>query len=135
MLDYVGLTRPYRIERAIIGLLASVAAMAIVVAAIWLAADGDLDGFGPRAHYFLYLLALLALAMGLVRWPWMAAASLILAMVDFAWGVGSYAVRHETLGAWSLLPPDKPEPQRFMWHALLQAVPVPLLQVASATGL
>jgi lysophospholipase L1-like esterase len=33
------------------------------------------------------------------------------------------------------LPPDKAEPQRFQWHALLQAVPIPSLRLTSATGL
>ena len=60
---------------------------------------------------------------------------LILALVDFGWGVGSYALRHSALGAASLLPPDKSEPQRFRWHALLQAVPIPSLRFTSATGL
>ena len=65
----------------------------------------------------------------------MAGALLILALVDFGWGVGSFSLRHSTLGGASLLPPDKSEPQRFQWHALLQAVPIPSLRFTSATGL
>src|SRR5262249_38353824 len=34
-----------------------------------------------------------------------------------------------------LLPPDKAEPHRFQWHALLQAVPIPGLQFTSNSGL
>ncbi|HEX9558461.1 MAG TPA: GDSL-type esterase/lipase family protein, partial [Reyranella sp.] len=66
---------------------------------------------------------------------WLAAAVLALAVIDFGWGVGSYALRQYTIGVMSLLPPDKVEPARFQWHALLQAVPVPSLQFTSATGL
>ena len=47
------------------------------------------------------------LAIALVRWPRLAGALLILALIDFGWGVGSYALRHSALGAASLLPTDK----------------------------
>jgi len=135
LLAYLGLRRPYRFERTIIVFAALVLAIAVILMAGYLAATGDLTAFGPRAQYFLYLLVLLALAVALVRWPWLAAALLVLAVIDFGWGVGSYALRHYTIGAMSLLPPDKVEPARFQWHALLQAVPVPSLQFTSATGL
>jgi lysophospholipase L1-like esterase len=135
MLAYVGLSRPYRFERAIIAFVAFVLAIAVLLAAGWLVAVGELTAFGPRAFYFLYLLALVLLVIALVRWPRIAGALLILALVDFGWGVGSYALRHAALGAASLLPPDKSEPQRFQWHALLQAVPIPSLRFTSATGL
>jgi lysophospholipase L1-like esterase len=135
MLAYVGFSRPYRFERAIIAFVALVLALAVLVAAGWLVAIEELTAFGPRAFYFLYLLALLVLVVALVRWPRLAGALLILALVDFGWGVGSYALRHAALGAASLLPPDKSEPQRFQWHALLQAVPIPSLRFTSATGL
>jgi lysophospholipase L1-like esterase len=135
MLAYVGFSRPYRFERAIVVLVALVLAVAVLLAAGWLVAVEELTTFGPRAFYFLYLLALLVLAIALVRWPRLAGALLILALVDFGWGVGSFALRHSVLGAMSLLPPDKSEPQRFQWHALLQAVPIPSLRFTSATGL
>jgi hypothetical protein len=135
MLAYVGFSRPYRFERAIIAFVALVLAFAVLLAAGWLVAIEELTAFGPRAFYFLYLLALLVLAVALVRWPRIAGVLLILALVDFGWGIGSYALRHAALGAASLLPPDKSEPQRFQWHALLQAVPIPSLRFTSATGL
>ena len=135
MLAFVGLGRPYRFERAIIAVVAFVGAIAVLLAAGWLLAIQELTAFGPRAFYFLYLLALLLLAIALIRWPRLAGALLILALVDFGWGVGSYVLRHSALGAASLLPPDKVEPQRFQWHALLQAVPIPALHFTSATGL
>ena len=135
MLAYVGLDRPYRFERAIIAVVAFVVAIAVLLMAGLFVAIQELTAFGPRAVYFLYLLALLLLAVALVRWPRLAGALLILALVDFGWGVGSYALRHSTLGAASLLPPDQADPQRFQWHALLQAVPIPSLRFTSATGL
>ena len=135
MFAYVGFSQPYRFDRAIIACAALVLALAVLVAAGWLAASGDLTAFGPRAFYFVYLLALLVLAVALGPWPRIAGALLILALVDFGWGVGSYALRHAALGGASLLPPDKSEPPRFQWHALLQAVPIPSLRFTSATGL
>ena len=135
VLAYIGLRRPYRFERAIVAALALVLAIAVILVAGCLVAIGELTSFGPRTCYFLYLLVLLALAVTLVRWPWLAAALLVLAVIDFGWGVGSYALRHYTIGASSQLPADKAEPARFRWHALLQAVPVPSLQLTSATGL
>ncbi len=135
MLAHVGLSRPYRFERAIIAVVALVVVLAVLLTAGWLVAIEELTAFGPRAFYFLYLLGLLVLVIAFLRWPRLAGALLILALVDFGWGVGSYALRHSALGAASLLPPDKSEPQRFRWHALLQAVPIPSLRFTSATGL
>ena len=89
MLAYVGLNRPYRFERAIIAVVALVGAIAVVLVAGWLAAIQDLTASGRRAGYFLYLLALLLLAIALVRWPRLAGALLMLALIDFGWGVGS----------------------------------------------
>ena len=129
MLAYVGLSRPYRFERAIIALVALVLVLAVLLTAGWLVAIEELTAFGPRAFYFLYLLALLVLAIALVRWPRLAGALLILALIDFGWGVGSYVLRHSALGAASLLPPDKSEPQRFQWHALAAGRSHPLAAV------
>jgi hypothetical protein len=132
---YVGLGRPYRFERAIPVLLALVLAVAIVAAASWLVAIDELRSVGPRARYFFYLLALLALVIALVRWPWLATVLLVLTAIDFTWGIGSFTLEHAGFATASLLPPDKAEPQRFQWHALLQAVPIPSLRLTSATGL
>ena len=105
MLASVGFSRPFRFERAIIAGLALVLALAVLLAAGWLVAIEELTAFGPRAFYFLYLLALLGLSIVLVRWPRIAGGLLILALIDFGWGVGSYALRHSALGGASLLPP------------------------------
>jgi len=135
MLTYLGLNRPYRFERAIIACVTLVLAIAVLLVAGRLVAIEELTAFGPRAVYFLYLLGLLVLVIAFLRWPRLAGALLVLALIDFGWGVGSYALRHSALGAASLLPPDKSEPRRFQWHALLQAVPIPSLRLISTTGL
>lgn len=135
MRAYFGLVRPYRFERAIIAAIAIVVAVAIAATACWLIGLDELHARGPRADYFLYLLVLLGLAVMLVRWRWIAGALLILAIIDFAWGAGAYAMRRAGAEVVSLLPADKPEPPRFQWHALLQAVPIPSLRLTSATGL
>jgi hypothetical protein len=134
LLAYVGLARPYRFERALLALAALVLALAVVAVVAWLAAIGELTGFGPRAHYFLYVLTLLVLALALLRWRWLAAILLVLALVELAWGVGSFEMQRGS-GQASLLPRDKAEPQRFQWHVLLQAAPIPSLELTSATGL
>ncbi len=73
--------------------------------------------------------------MALVRWPRLAAALLVLALVEFAWGVGSHVLQRSGQAVASLLPPLAAEPERFRWHALLQAAPIPGLGFTSPTGL
>jgi hypothetical protein len=125
---YFGLRRPYRFERVIPAALAVLLAIAVAIAVAWLWAIGELSA-GPRAIYFLYLAAVLALALAFVRWPKLASVLLALAALDFFWGVGSYG------SAAPLLPPLHAEPTRFRWHPLLQVVPLPSLQIVSPTGL
>jgi hypothetical protein len=135
MLGYLGLTPPFRFARAMVALPALLAALAVIAAGLALMARGQLTAFGPRAAYFLYLLVLLVLALALLRWPRAAGALMALAVLEFAWGLGSYALRHVTPGQMSLLPPDAADPPRFAWHALLQAVPMPSLQIRTSNGL
>ena len=101
--------------------------------AAWLFGRGELLVSGPRTDYFLYLAALLALVLVLARWPRLSGVLLVLACVEFAWGLGSWALAPP--GSPSLLPPVSAEPARFQWHPLLQAVPAPGLAFTSATGL
>jgi hypothetical protein len=125
---YFGLARPYRFERVIPSLIALVLMIALAVAAFWLWSIGELAP-GPRANYFYYLGGVLVLALALVRWPKIAAILLVLAAFDFFWGIGSWG------SAAPLLPPLQAETPRFRWHALLQVVPIPSLQIVSPTGL
>lgn len=135
ILAYAGLRRPYRFERAIPVLCALFLALVVVAAAGWLAATDRLAHGGPRAHYFLYLLVLLALVLVLARWPRLATVVLVLALVDLSWGLGSRVLIKAGYAVPALLPPVDAEPQRFQWHASLQAVPIPSLRVTSPTGL
>lgn len=135
ILAYVGLGRPRRFERAILGLLALLLLVVVIAAAASLAAADDLAAGGPRSLYFLYLLTLLAAGVALLRWPPLAAALLILALVDLSWGVGSHVLQRTGHAVVSLLPPVAAEPARFQWHASLQAVPIPSLKITSPTGL
>src|ERR1700730_2266985 len=91
MLAHVGLSRPYRFERAIIAFVAFVLAIAVLLAAGWLVAIEELTALGPRAFYFLYLLALLVLAVALVHWQRLARGFLIPSLGGFVSGVGSLA--------------------------------------------
>ncbi|MGQ0585476.1 MAG: SGNH/GDSL hydrolase family protein [Reyranella sp.] len=135
ILAYVGLRRPYRFERAIPALLAVLLSFVVVVSAAWLATVDELTAGGPRAVYFLYLLVLLALVIALVRWPRLAPVLLVLAVADLFWGVGSHALHRAGYADGSLLPPNVAEPERFQWHDLLQATPIPSLKITSPTGL
>ncbi|MBX9943891.1 MAG: hypothetical protein K2Y40_07410 [Reyranella sp.] len=132
-LAYAGLRRPYRFERAIPCLVAALLLLAVIAAAAWLTAIGELAAGGPRLLYFLYLLALLIAALAVVRWPALSGTLLVLAAVELLGGMGSWALTPR--GSPSLLPPAMAEPPRFQWHPLLQAVPVPDLAITSATGL
>jgi lysophospholipase L1-like esterase len=134
-LSHFGLSRPYRFERIILAGLAVVLGMLAVGAALWMRSIGELPVSGPRGEYFLYLLALLVLAIGLVRWPWVAGMLLALAALELTGGAGLFALQRERLVDASLMPPGHFELQRFQWHALLQAVPIPSLDVTSPTGL
>jgi lysophospholipase L1-like esterase len=107
--------------------------LVVAGATIWLFGIDELKVAGPRADYFLYLAALLVLVIGLARWPRLSGTLLALACLEFAWGLGSWALAPP--GSPSLLPPVSAEPARFQWHPLLQAVPAPGLAFTSATGL
>lgn len=134
-LDHFGLGRPYRFERAIPTGLAILLGLLALVAALWMRAIGELPLNGPRGDYFLYLLILLALVLALVRWPRLAGLLLVLLAFDLAWGAGLFALRRMGGASASLMPAARFEPQRFEWHPLLQAVPIPSLNLTSSTGL
>lgn len=101
--------------------------------AIWLGRIDELKLAGPRTDYFLYLAALLVVAILVARWPRLSVTLLVLACVDFAWGVAGWALSPP--GSPSLLPAITAEPLRFEWHPLLQAAPLPGLAFTSAMGL
>ncbi len=106
----------------------------VVAGAAWrLAQIEELKATGPRTDYFFYLAGLCAGTILLARWPRISGTLLVLACVEFAWGLGSWALSPP--GSPSLLPPVTAEPLRFEWHPVLQAAPAPGLAFRSATGL
>lgn len=107
---------------------------ALAVAALWLWSVHELYLRGPRVTYFLYVAGLIVAALVLRHWPRLAACLLVLALVEGVWGLGSYVLDSGN-GRTSLLPPNRREPERFQWHALLQAVPIPSTRLTSAHGL
>ena len=104
-------------------------------AAVWMRSIAELPLDGPRGEYFLYLAILLGLVLLLVRWPRIAGVLLVLAAFELTWGAGLFALHRAGFAAASLMPPAKIEPQRFVWHPLLQSVPIPSLKLTSSTGL
>ena len=135
ILRHVGLVPPYRFERAILTGFAVLLALLAAVAAVWMRRAGELALGGPRGDYFVYLAFLLVLSVGLVRWPRLSAAVLALAAFELAWGAGLFALYRGGLAGQSLMPPLQAEAPRFQWHPLLQAVPIPSLDLTSRTGL
>jgi hypothetical protein len=123
LLDHFGLLRPYRFERLLLALvaLAVLLAIAIFAAMLW-SADG-LKAGTQRATYFLYLLALGIAALALLRWPKLAMAVVALAALETGLGIAT-----------RLLPENTSDPVRFAWHPLLQAVPLPSLDLVTSNG-
>jgi lysophospholipase L1-like esterase len=102
---------------------------------LWLHAIGELAWSGPRTFYFVYLGGLLIVVVLLARWPLLAWTALVLALVELSWGMGSFVLERSGSETASLLPPSVGETERFQWHPLLQAVPIPSISITSATGL
>ena len=96
LLAYAGLARPYRFERTLAVLTALLLAIVAGAAAIHFWATGKLPADSPRYWYFVYMAALVGLALLLVPWPRLAAVVLSLATLEAAFGLGTaylYKVR------------------------------------------
>jgi len=136
MIAYVCLARPLPFRAGDHRVVALVLALAVLIAAGWLVAIEDLTCVWARARSISsYMLALVRPGR---RARALATARRCLADPGagrFRLGRRFVCLAHATLGEASLLPPAKSEPQRFHWHALLQAVPIPSLRFTSATGL
>ena len=134
-LEHFGLSRPHRLERTVLAALAILLALLAFLAALWMHAIDELPPRGPRGDYFLYLLILFVLVLALVRRPWLAGLALALIAFELACGAGLFALHRAGVATASLMPAARFEPQRFQWHPLLQAVPIPSLELTSSTGL
>lgn len=124
-LAWFGLAKPYRFERT----LAAIAALGLgaiaTVAFLFLVFTHRLNADAPRAFYFLYVAALIVVALLLAPLPRLAAVPLTIAALELGLGLGSAALHGLGLGA-SLLPPNALVFYRgFGWHPLLQTVPLP----------
>jgi hypothetical protein len=123
VLNHFGLVRPFHFERTLAAAAALLVLLATVGLAGLLAAAGELRGGTVRATYFLYLVALLVGALAVLRWPRLAMAMVVLAALELGLGIAT-----------RLLPENVSDPQRFAWHALLQAVPIPSLDLVTSNG-
>jgi hypothetical protein len=123
ILDHFGLARPYRFERTLLALVALVVLLAAGVLALVLWRAGELKPGTLRATYFCYLVGLLLAALVLLRWTKLAMALVALAAIELGLGIAT-----------RLLPDNVSDPQRFAWHALLQAVPIKSLDLVSSNG-
>ena len=123
LLDHFGVVRPFRFERTLAAALALALLLAMAILALMLSQTGELKAGTQRASYFFYLLALVLGAVVLLRWTRLALALLALATIDLGLGIGT-----------RLLPENTSDPVRFAWHPLLQAVPIPSLDLVTSNG-
>jgi lysophospholipase L1-like esterase len=125
LLAYAGLARPYRFERTLAVMTALLLAVVIGAAAIhfWLA--NKLPPDSPRYWHFVYMAALVLLALLLVPWPRLAAIVLCLATLETAFGLGTAYLYKMGLLDQTVFPRVAEAEHRFRWHPLLQGVPIP----------
>lgn len=125
LLAYAGLARPYRFERTLAVLVALALAIVVAVAAIHFHVAGKLPAYSPRYWYFIYMAALVVLALLLVPWPRLAAVVLSLATLEAAFGLGTAYLYKVGLLGQTVFPVEEEAGRRFRWHPLLQGVPIP----------
>jgi hypothetical protein len=125
LLAYAGLARPYRFERTLAVLTALLLAIVVGAAAIHFHVTGKLSPASPRYWYFVYMAALVVLALLLVPRPRLAAVVLSLATLEAAFGLGTAYLYKVGLLGQTVFPLDERVAHRFRWHPLLQGVPIP----------
>jgi hypothetical protein len=96
-------------------------ATAVLAVVLWRA--GELTPGTLRATYFLYLAGLALAALIILRWTKFAVALVAVAAIELGPGIAT-----------PLLPENVSDPQRLAWHALLQAVPIPSLDLVTSNG-
>ncbi|GEP53266.1 SGNH/GDSL hydrolase family protein [Reyranella soli] len=125
LLAYAGLERPYRFERTLAVLTALLLAIVAGAAAIHFWMAGKLPPDSPRYWYFVYMAALVGLALLLVPWPRLAAVVLSLATLEAAFGLGTAYLYKVRLLDQTVFPGVEEAEHRFRWRPLLQGVPIP----------
>ncbi|CAN5801238.1 hypothetical protein BH11PSE3_BH11PSE3_48940 [soil metagenome] len=122
LLEHVGLAKPYRFERTLTAFFALMLILAPGTAAFSFGLVYRLDEGTPRTWYFLYLGAMLGLALLCTRWPRIATVLLSVVALDLGLGVGSEILYRDGRSVGTLMPANIiPEASR-RWHPLLQEV-------------
>src|SRR3569833_3451324 len=129
VLGYWGLVRPYRFDRLLCLVSAGALAILVLLYALYCALTGELIRYTPRDSYFVYLLTLTLTSAALAPWPQLAILPLALATIDLSLGAGTQTLKKSGLAFHSVMPRNYNEDQRFEWHPLLQAVPIPSISV------
>ena len=125
LIDHLGLGRPRRFERTLAILAALLLGLATAAVALRMLAKHELHAGTPRFWFFVWMAALLALAIVLARRPRIAAVLLSLAALEAGLGFGSALLYKLRLApSETLFPMDYVRPH-YDWHPLLQARPVP----------
>ena len=127
LLRYLGLRRPRRLERAVPAVLAVLLGLIVLAYGLSLRLEGVLNLDSPRGVHLAYLLLLPAAVWLTLRWPRLSGALAILAFIEVSIGVGGRLA----FGT-PPLPDNATMVQRFRWHILLQATPVPSLDLTTA---
>ena len=105
----------------------------IAAAAIHFCVAGKLPSDSPRYWYFVYMAALVVLALLLVPWPRLAAVVLSLATLEAAFGLGTAYLYKVGLLDQTVFPLEGEAEHRFRWHPLLQGVPIPSATPTTST--
>ena len=122
--SYLGLS-PRRYERLLVVAWAAFLLLLVVVLMVVLAVAGEFGRHAPRQYYYLWLVGLILLGVGLAPRPGLAAIPLVLAALDLGLGAGSLALERAGFGYVTLMPPQFNTTHDFRWHPLLQAEPTP----------
>src|SRR5918999_1327896 len=101
---YLGITRPFRFERTLTVLFALILASVAGAAAVRFELSGSLTAGTPRSWYFVYVAALIGLAVICAPWPRMAAVALSVAALELGLGLGSAVLHRQGLTENDLLP-------------------------------
>lgn len=125
LLAYAGLARPYRFDRTLAVLTTLALAAVIGAAAVHFWSTDKLPVDSPRYWYFIYMAALIVLALLLVPWPRLAAVVLSLAVLEAAFGLGTACLYKVGLLDQTVFPRIEGAENRFRWHPTLQGVPIP----------
>jgi lysophospholipase L1-like esterase len=107
------------------GWMAMALGLVVLAGGLYFYLQGKLRLDTPREWYFIYVSALLALALLLAPFRKLGAIVLLVATLEIGLGLGSAALFKFGLVNTALLPEDEYLEPPFQWHPLLQAVPVP----------